>query len=361
MAPAVASNGATPVSAVPSDSLPTASHLGDAEMLEEATTISSRDREPEAKDVGLAYIGEVLSIGPELTVRWMDGSTGTVPPEELYVVNTDEEEQGFDEFPDLSYDEDEDEDSYVPRGQRGTSRASRRVHGDCSQGDAGDSSGWETVPSDEEGSGDAALREEMHTELGDAESPTNNMMLTSVSALDEEAEVANIARRASHKLSAASDGRRDTAADCRSASPLSESLTTDAPAPISEPLNECDDDNYASAEDLDVDDDSHVLHPAETDVPPPATSFGPLSDERRCSLSAEDAASELEKMDRFWVEEDCDSSWHYYRQGSASVSAAPAATPYGTAFARVAQKQWKQLQVSAFRRPWPPRSGRNIF
>ena len=38
-----------------------------------------------------AWVGEILTVGPMLTVRWMDGTLGTAPPEELYVVNTDEE------------------------------------------------------------------------------------------------------------------------------------------------------------------------------------------------------------------------------------------------------------------------------
>jgi len=38
-----------------------------------------------------AWVGEILTVGPMLTVRWMDGTVGTAPPEELYVVNTDEE------------------------------------------------------------------------------------------------------------------------------------------------------------------------------------------------------------------------------------------------------------------------------
>ena len=61
--------------------------------------------------------------------------------------------------------------------------------------------------------------------------------------------------------------------------------------------------------------------------------------------SAGDAAAEYEALDQFWVEEeDCDSSWHYYRQGS--TSGAPAAAPtHGTAFTRIAQKQWKLLQA----------------
>ena len=57
----------------------------------------------------LGYIGEVVVIGPRLTVKWMDGTLSTVPPEELYVVNTDEDEEPVDELDEQSYDEDEDE------------------------------------------------------------------------------------------------------------------------------------------------------------------------------------------------------------------------------------------------------------
>ena len=53
----------------------------------------------------LGYIGEVVSIGVEVRVRWMDGSVGSAPPEELYVVNTDEEEEPLEEPPDESFDE----------------------------------------------------------------------------------------------------------------------------------------------------------------------------------------------------------------------------------------------------------------
>ena len=38
----------------------------------------------------LKYIGEVVSVGPQLQVRWMDGTTGMLDPEEAYLVNTEE-------------------------------------------------------------------------------------------------------------------------------------------------------------------------------------------------------------------------------------------------------------------------------
>lgn len=39
----------------------------------------------------LCTVRQVVSVGAVLTVRWMDGTIGTVDPEEAYVVNTEEE------------------------------------------------------------------------------------------------------------------------------------------------------------------------------------------------------------------------------------------------------------------------------
>ena len=63
-------------------------------------TVSGDDVEGSADDTSTArsslrYIGEIVSVGPQLTARWMDGTMGTLEPEEAYVVNTEEDEEAL--------------------------------------------------------------------------------------------------------------------------------------------------------------------------------------------------------------------------------------------------------------------------
>mmetsp|Transcript_37439 Transcript_37439/g.85806 ORF Transcript_37439/g.85806 Transcript_37439/m.85806 type:complete len:1060 (+) Transcript_37439:289-3468(+) len=274
----------------------------------------------------LAYIGEVRSIGSELTVRWMDGTTGTVPPEELYVVNTEEEEEPVEEPPDESFDEeDESFDSHGP------AHTASHAGGDA-LAEGGESSGWETVSSDDEGVGNGGANEEAaggaEGEAGEAENGEDDEVPGDVKSTPSVAAAAE-----SQAASLASQLRHDSQSSMAVPEGETTHLCAGQGAATAEGQREemsVDDNAYASAEELG--DASENEPSAVGRVAPPSRLQG-----NAAQSDSEAAVAEFDQMDKFWVE-DCDSEWHHFRQQSS-------ATPYGTAFTRVAQKQWKLLQA----------------
>ena len=118
-----------------------------------------------AASSSLKAIGEVRAVGPLLEVRWMDGTIGSIEPEEAYVVNTEEDDDAGMEEDAGSYDEDEvadgayyddDIDGDAPAAPTSQRRAHRAEEGD-EGGEGDDSSGWETVSEDENAQGEKAV------------------------------------------------------------------------------------------------------------------------------------------------------------------------------------------------------------
>jgi len=300
---------------------------------------------------GLAWIGEVMIVGPMLRVRWMDGTDSEAAPEELYVVNTDEEEEPAEEEDLGSYDDEEDLD----RGSRPRMRG--RVNGANNEDE---SSGWETVSSDGGDDDDISL--------------TENKKLMAAPAHTESHEPGD------NNAEGKSDG-----------GPVRQSIALPVPTPLTSLMSASGgvvdsgsgrqgpeamraedegEEEYDTAEDMDAETEFRQPHrvldgrqttsasSAELDAPESgAVAKAPLALATTCAVSALSelvadtgyADIEAAGVETFCVLEGADLSKHHYAgQGSptaaASSSSKPQGAVYGTQFTRTAQKQWRLLQ-----------------
>jgi len=301
----------------------------------------------------LAFIGQVVSVGPQLQIRWMDGSESEAPPEELYVVNTEEEEEippedeeaeGHDiEIRDL------DSGAHFGAGRQ----AQRAGEADAADDEAGESSGWETVSGSEDGEVD--LDDEIDEGNDDIDDDDSEGSIDG----DDQQPLLHVLPNGGGLtimgLQAPPAGR-----------PATPPPAAPAPAPSRGPSrgpSRSDDEAYESAEDMDAEPDVGHLPPksdgksAAATTTTTTTSTSSSTTTTTTTSSSSDAScsqADLSTFDQFQVVDEADLSFHYYAslgspgQGSsaaaAPAAAAPAAATLGLTSARTAQRQWQLLQ-----------------
>ena len=274
----------------------------------------------------IAWVGEVQAVGLRLRVRWMDGSVSEVPPEELYVVNTDEDDEAIED--DGSYDEEEggrsdddgssgwetvtgdegDEDGVMA----GRSTADGAEDGDSKDADADgvddEEEAYDTAEEDDEGEG-ARAREEAVREAAAKASMQRRVKTLFDHLVATGAAPNDAAARALASAQAEIDGVERPPASAPTAS-------TRAPT-AAEPVATTP--NAASS--------------------PSATLPGALAEAVGGSQSDDEAEAAYGAHAQFWVEDDADPEGHYYASQGAS---APAPTAQ---FTRTVRKQWQLLQA----------------
>jgi ubiquitin-conjugating enzyme E2 O len=326
----------------------------------------------------LRYIGEVVTVGTLLTVRWMDGTLGTVKPEEAYLVNTEEEDEqppeedegSHDDEGDPAYAYDDDEASEAIEADRVPVARRARARGSDDEGD-GDSSGWETVDddADEEDVVDDETGEEDEGGVPAAAAATAR----SAPAAGDRAEPMQVTAAAPSDAEDASSGRSNP----RDAEPAAEGAAAEgtgaeaAPGPISTVIStahtqglyysEADEEgeeSFASAEDEEEPEQDAQAAEAEDarERAARAAVQAMVTAEAAAARSAEERAAiaAYAEHDHFWVDEsEAPWSWHHYYHppgASASSSSSAAAAPppplvLPPKFAKTAQKQWRLLQA----------------
>lgn len=354
----------------------------------------------------LSMIGEVKTVGPKLEVRWMDGTSGMVEPEEAYVVNVEEEDEPPPEEEDGSYDDEGpeavyfDDDDMPSHGVRGSGPrgSGRRASHEAEEADGSDgSSGWETVDDDDDdgaegdkgddGDDDGVDHKDAAEKAGakrskedskkkkKAEAAASGSSPSSSSAAGKPADVSDPPPKtagptavppppdvtaAEPSLEEVAEGIVDALAR---ALPHAASLAKDKD-------EEAEDDAYGTAEELDDDGSGTPASPSEAEQSAAravkaakialangqsgqgAGSCLPLGSDEQ--TEADRAAIEAyAEHEQFWVDESEESwSWHHYYAPSSSAASssssdvkAPApSAPVGPS-AKVAQKQWRLLKA----------------
>lgn len=229
--------------------------LADAEADGEDGADDGAEASPDGGLSALGWVGEVVDVGPTVSVRWMDGTQSQCVAESLYMVNT-EEEPGEEEVG--SFDEGEGE--------------AEAPGGDAEVGEG--SSGWETVDSeasdgtthaarsrDASGPADRAQRRSAFGGSA-ARRQDSDAEMEEMNVSSDEDEPSSQARAAR----AALESMRSSAvwsARLQQAHPLSAALRPGPVVPASIGSSE-DEANYATAEEL----DEEVVAAMDEDWPP---------------------------------------------------------------------------------------------
>lgn len=322
----------------------------------------------------LRYIGEVVTVGTLLTVRWMDGTLGTVEPEEAYLVNTEEEDEqppeedegSHDDEEDPAYAYDDDEPSEAIEADRVPVARRARARGSDDEGD-GDSSGWETVDDDadeddvvddetgEEDEGGVPAAAAATARSAPAAADRDEPMQLAAAAAPSDAEDASFGSSNPRDAEPAAEG---AAAEGTGAEAAPGSISTARTQGLYSEADEEGEESFASAEDEEEPEQDAQAAEAEDarERAARAAVQAMVTAEAAAARSAEERAAiaAYAEHDHFWVDEsEAPWSWHHYYHppgASASSSSSSAAAPppplvLPPKFAKTAQKQWRLLQA----------------